>query len=98
MKKQILLCIFSFLALSNGWSQNQVVVTPVGEMERAVSGHFAGIVDGKLTTWGGCNFPDIPCADGGQKVFVLVGAFHYVGQDGIISLLQRDGYTVSRVI
>ena len=36
--------------------------------------------------------------DGGQKVFVLVGAFHYVGQDGIISLLQRDGYTVSRVI
>ena len=69
MKKQILLCIFSFLALSNGWSQNQVVVTPVGEMERAVSGHFAGIVDGKLTTWGGCNFPNIPCADGGQKVF-----------------------------
>ena len=69
MKKQILLCIFSFLALSNGWSQNQVVVTPVGEMERAVSGHFAGIVDGKLTIWGGCNFPDIPCADGGQKVF-----------------------------
>ena len=69
MKKQILLCIFSFLALSNAWGQNQVVVTSAGEMERAVSGHFAGIVDGKLKTWGGCNFPDIPCADGGQKVF-----------------------------
>ena len=38
-------------------------------MERAVSGHFAGIVDGQLTTWGGCNFPDVPCAEGGQKVF-----------------------------
>ena len=38
-------------------------------MQRAVSGHFAGIVDGQLTTWGGCNFPDVPCADGGQKVF-----------------------------
>ena len=69
MKKQILLCIFVFLALSNAWGQNQVVVTSAGEMERAVSGHFAGIVDGKLKTWGGCNFPDIPCADGGQKVF-----------------------------
>ena len=69
MKKQILLCIFAFLALSNAWGQNQVVVTSAGEMERAVSGHFAGIVDGKLKTWGGCNFPDIPCADGGQKVF-----------------------------
>lgn len=38
-------------------------------MERAVSGHFAAIVDGQLQTWGGCNFPDVPCADGGQKVF-----------------------------
>ena len=34
----------------------------------------------------------------GQKVFVLVGAFHYVGDDGIISLMQKDGYTVSRVL
>ncbi|MBR3857920.1 MAG: sodium/solute symporter, partial [Bacteroidaceae bacterium] len=46
-----------------------IIVTPAGKMERAVSGHFAGLVDGKLTTWGGCNFPDVPCADGGQKVF-----------------------------
>lgn len=38
-------------------------------MPRAVSGHYAGIQDGVLVTWGGCNFPDIPCADGGQKVF-----------------------------
>ena len=38
-------------------------------MPRAVSGHFAGIQNDTLVTWGGCNFPDIPCADGGQKVF-----------------------------
>ncbi|MBQ6190691.1 MAG: sodium/solute symporter [Bacteroidaceae bacterium] len=48
---------------------NNIIVTPAGKMERAVSGHFAGLVDGKLQTWGGCNFPDVPCADGGQKVF-----------------------------
>lgn len=49
--------------------QGNFIVTPAGEMERPVSGHFAGIVDGQLTIRGGCNFPDIPCADGGQKVF-----------------------------
>jgi SSS family transporter len=70
MKKQFfLLCLLSLLALGNARSQNRVVVTPAGEMERAVSGHFAGIENGKLRTWGGCNFPDVPCADGGQKVF-----------------------------
>lgn len=35
--------------------------------------------------------------ESGQKVFVLVGAFHYVGNKGIISLLENDGYTVTRV-
>ena len=34
----------------------------------------------------------------GQKVFVLVGSFHYCGEDGIISMLQKDGYTVSRIV
>ena len=24
---------------------------------------------GELSTYGGCNFPDVPCADGGQKVY-----------------------------
>ena len=63
----LLLILFPFsLGL---YAQNNIVVSPAGEMERAVSGHFAGIVDGKLKTWGGCNFPDVPCADGGQKVF-----------------------------
>ena len=68
MRNIILYLLFTlFCGLS--WGQNHIVVTPAGKMERAVSGHFAGIVDGKLTTWGGCNFPDVPCADGGRKVF-----------------------------
>ena len=70
MKKRLeffFVLLFLILGLCQG--QNNIIVTPAGKMERAVSGHFAGIVDGQLTTWGGCNFPDVPCADGGQKVF-----------------------------
>ena len=69
MKKHLLPFLLLFISLGQSWAQNHIVVTPAGKMERAVSGHFAAIVDGKLQTWGGCNFPDIPCADGGQKVF-----------------------------
>ena len=69
MKKHILLYLLLSLVCGYSFGQNNIIVTPAGKMERAVSGHFAGLVDGKLTTWGGCNFPDVPCADGGQKVF-----------------------------
>ena len=69
MKKHILLYLLISLVCGYSFGQNNIIVTPAGKMERAVSGHFAGLVDGKLTTWGGCNFPDVPCADGGQKVF-----------------------------
>ena len=70
MRKQtaIFYIFFSFI-VGLCHTQNNIVVSPAGEMERAVSGHFAGIVDGQLKTWGGCNFPDVPCAEGGQKVF-----------------------------
>ena len=69
MRKHILLYCLLSLVCSLAWGQNHIVITPAGEMDRAVSGHYAGIVDGKLKTWGGCNFPDVPCADGGKKVF-----------------------------
>ena len=69
IKRTIILCSLIVGALIPCRAQNQVVVTPAGEMERAVSGHFAGMVNGELKTWGGCNFPDVPCADGGKKVF-----------------------------
>ena len=68
-KRTFLFCILSLLCLNYCLAQNHIIVTPAGKMQRAVSGHFAGIVDGQLQTWGGCNFPDVPCADGGQKMF-----------------------------
>ncbi|MFD1884575.1 TraB/GumN family protein [Paenibacillus wenxiniae] len=32
----------------------------------------------------------------GKRYFIVVGAAHYLGQDGIIQLLQNKGYTVTR--
>lgn len=42
-------------------------------IEKGVSAPFAGIVDGWLVVYGGCNFPDVPAADGGKKVFYSQG-------------------------
>lgn len=36
---------------------------------KGVSALYAGVIDGNLLIAGGCNFPDIPAADGGKKVF-----------------------------
>lgn len=36
---------------------------------KGVSALYAGVADGKLWMAGGCNFPDVPAADGGKKVF-----------------------------
>ena len=67
MRKYLFL---SFLICSMlGMAQNRVSVSPATPMERAVSGHYAGWIKGRLATYGGCNFPDVPCADGGQKVY-----------------------------
>ena len=68
-------------------AQNRVSVTPAAPMSDALSGHYAGWVKGALTTYGGCNFPDVPCADGGQKVYypIAYGASVQV-PDGVIYL------------
>ena len=50
-------------------AQNKVTVTPAKPLDNAVSGHYAGWTNGGLTIYGGCNFPDVPCADGGEKVY-----------------------------
>ena len=49
--------------------QNRVSVSPDTPLTDAVSGHYAGWANGQLSIYGGCNFPDVPCADGGQKVY-----------------------------
>lgn len=36
---------------------------------KGVSAMYAGMLDGRLVMAGGCNFPHVPVADGGKKVF-----------------------------
>ena len=50
-------------------AQNRISVSPAQPMQKAVSGHYASMINGDLSIYGGCNFPDVPCADGGQKVY-----------------------------
>ncbi len=81
-----------------GMAQNKVSVSPAAPMGNAVSGHYAGWIKGGLATYGGCNFPDVPCADGGQKVYypraygasvqVPGGAVYLGGMDATASLSE----------
>lgn len=69
----------------HGIAHNKVSVSPAQPLDKAVSGHYAGWINGSLSTYGGCNFPDIPCADGGQKVYYpqAYGASVHV-PDGVV--------------
>lgn len=96
MKKRLfipfLLC--SMLCIA----QNRVSVSPAGSLDRAVSGHYAGWIKGGLSTYGGTDFPDIPCADGGEKVYypraygasvqVPGGAVYLGGMDATASISE----------
>lgn len=48
---------------------------------KGVSALYAGVINGKIMIAGGCNFPDVPAADGGKKVFY---------QDVYITPLTKD--------
>ncbi|MBR3513764.1 MAG: cyclically-permuted mutarotase family protein [Bacteroidaceae bacterium] len=52
---------------------NNVSFTPLAPLtiggNQGVSGQFAGTSNGCLLVAGGCNFPDVPAADGGTKTF-----------------------------
>ncbi len=50
--------------------QSLIKVSPEnGHFTKGVSACFAGNLNGYLYVAGGCNFPDIPAAEGGKKVF-----------------------------
>ena len=34
---------------------------------------------------------------GGKKYFVVVGALHLVGPDGLLALFQKDGYKIEQL-
>ena len=48
---------------------------------KGVSALYAGVLDGRLVMAGGCNFPHVPVADGGKKVYY----------DGICSASLNEG-------
>ncbi len=68
MKRNILLSFILFCSMLC-IAQNRISVSPAQPMDRAISGHYAGWIQGGLATYGGCNFPNVPCADGGEKVY-----------------------------
>ena len=85
------LCFFcSMLCMG----QNTVRTDSTPPLQEPVSGHYAGWIRNGLWTWGGCNFPDVPCADGGRKVFypMAYGASVDVGK-GVFVLGGTDGLT-----
>ena len=71
--------------------QNHITVTPDIPLSQPISGHYTGWMQGKLWTWGGCNFPEIPCADGGKKHYYpqAYGASLSIGQ-GVLILGGQD--------
>ena len=84
--KQVLLTLVCFLfALTTMADESKYNTTAVRDLpklsvngQQGVSGAFAGVVNNQLYVAGGCNFPETPAADGGQKqfyndIFVLDG-------------------------
>ena len=95
--KKTLLCLLMLCSLL-GMAQNVVKVYPTPPMRQAVSGHFAGWIRDGLWTWGGCNYPYVPCADGGPKVYHPIAYGVSVNApEGVFVMGGTDGETsVSR--
>lgn len=96
MKRHLFLLLI--LCTTFGIAQNKITVSPAAPISNAVSGHYASWINGELNVYGGCNFPDVPCADGGQKVYypraygasvqVPGGAVYLGGMDSTSSLSE----------
>lgn len=53
----------------NSFSISDLPKLVVGDSVQGVAAPFAGMSDNLLIVAGGCNFPDVPAADGGEKRF-----------------------------
>ncbi len=51
------------------WTEVESIPASFGSISKGVSAAFVGLLDDKLIVAGGCNFPDVPAAEGGKKVF-----------------------------
>lgn len=74
--KGLLLLVFALLMgiesnAEEQFSVRRVYGFPAGErgIEQGVSACFAGAIGHRLLMAGGCNFPEVPAADGGKKRF-----------------------------
>ena len=47
----------------------ELVVFEKGGRKEGVSAAFGGTLEDAVVVAGGCNFPDLPAADGGKKVY-----------------------------
>ena len=73
---------------------NQVNFNPLAKLEvsagQGVSAPFAGVVGEKIVVIGGCNFPGVPAAEGGQKLF-YGNVYSFNGQEWNKSELSVPG-------
>lgn len=51
------------------WQRMSDIPAENKDFAKGVSALFAGVHQGKVILAGGCNFPDVPAAEGGKKVF-----------------------------
>ena len=58
-------------------------------VEQGVSAPFAGFIGDEMMVGGGCNFPDVPAADGGKKVFYS-SFFSYAVADELPAWTQHQ--------
>ena len=91
----LLMSTFAWLGvLLSGCSESSTVSTtkiPAYPIQQGVSAPFAGFIDGKLVVAGGCNFPDIPAAEGGKKVYYRSLYTYPVSQDSISDWSEEKG-------
>ena len=69
MKKNWWLFMLLLLGACTTDKKKEVTQLPDYPIEAGVSAPFAGFVGDWLVVAGGCNFPDVPAAEGGQKVY-----------------------------
>lgn len=67
MKHYVFFCILLAGFLMQVSPLRSWSVIPPYPVAGGVSAPFAGFVNGRLVVAGGCNFPDVPAADGGSK-------------------------------
>ena len=68
-----LLCLGIQAAADRTFNSARFVALPQLQVNgsQGVSAPFAGVSNGHVLVAGGCNFPGVPAAEGGRKVFFL---------------------------